>query len=209
MTHHLTTRRTLALSCAFTLALSLSACSSQTSSNPTPSPSASPTESFAITATEGIENPDLPERPAEMDNDDKYGAAATAEYFLRLSLYGSATDNWDDYNALSAPDCEFCTSFRDNAHKNQENFSSKTMPEMTVNDIAVGRKEDNPEHWRVNLVAQHGSSMITYKNGKAENVEGVTTGFTFLLDSSNGWKVLTTETFKAELFYELYPEANQ
>ena len=206
MTHHLTTRRTLALSCAFTLALSLSACSSQTSSNPTPSPSASPTESFAITATEGIENPDLPERPAEMDNDDKYGAAATAEYFLQLSLYGITTDNWDDYNALSLPTCGFCNSYRDTNHEDYKDISSRTMPEMEVQSMYAWQIEDTPEQWRVDTLVERSPSTVINKDKSVRQRQGSTTALAFLLDMSDGWHVVEVESFDIEKYVELYGE---
>ena len=112
MSHHLTIKRTLALSCLLALALSLSACSSQKHNES--EPSASPS---VDTFVEGIANPDLPQYPPAMDTYDEEGAKAVAEYFLRLSLYGIATDNWDDYNALSQPTCGFCNSYRDKIMK--------------------------------------------------------------------------------------------
>lgn len=209
MSHHLTTQRLLALLslvCALACMLSLSACSSQTSEGVTPSPSASSSDSFAITATEGIENPDLPERPAEMDNYDEDGAIAAAEYFLRLSLYGVATDNWEDYDAMSAPNCEFCTSYRNDNHKNWSNLSSSTMANMTLDDAVAGSVEGNPGRWNVHLVATRYAHTIVDTDNKIRNIEGETTALAFLIDSSNGWQILKVEIFEPELFYELYPE---
>lgn len=204
MSHLLTLRKMLApffLVCTLALMLSLSACSSQESSKAKPDALAS-----NDTFTEGIENPELPERPAAMDNYDKDGAIAAAEYFLRLSLYGVATDNWDDYDALSAPTCEFCTSYHNDNHAKWNKFSSKTMAEMTVDDVVVGPAKDDPKHWNVHLVATRYPHTIIDADNKVHNIEGETTALAFLLDTSNGWQILKVEIFEPEQFYELYPQ---
>lgn len=212
MTHHLTTRQMLmplSLVCTLALILSLSACSSKTNSAPTPSPSASPADSFAIANIEGIENPELPERPVEMDTYDNYGAAATAEYFLRLSLYGIATDNWDDYNALSVPTCGFCNSYRDTNHEDYKDISSRTMPKMEVQSAYAWQVEDTPERWRVDMLVKRSPNTVINKDKSVRHREGSTTALAFLLDMSDGWHVVEVKSFDIEKYVELYGELEQ
>jgi hypothetical protein len=60
---------------------------------PTPSPTTTP----------------KPERPAAMDTVNLNGAIATAEYFLELFPYALNTGDINDWDALSHPDCQFCS----------------------------------------------------------------------------------------------------
>ncbi|MBR5950538.1 MAG: hypothetical protein IKZ87_03795, partial [Actinomycetaceae bacterium] len=163
-------------------------------------------ESFAITATEGIENPELPERPAEMDNYDEDGAMAAAEYFLRLSLYGIATDNWEDYTALCQATCGFCNSYRDKNHEDWKNISSSTMPEMKVLSAFSWQKEDTPKQWRVDALVERYPSTFVDKEKKVHRDEGGTAALAFLLDSSNGWRVVEVESFDIEEYEKMYGE---
>ena len=86
---------------------------------PTPSPtksmpvlSASPSPSVGQRPTGPIDV-DPPERPAAMDNADEAGAVAAAEYFLRLTVYASATGDTTELEAMSGEGCKFCdTMFR-------------------------------------------------------------------------------------------------
>lgn len=212
MTHQFTTQRIhvfASFTCILVLLFSLSACSSQSKSKPTSSASASSAESFAITATEGIENPELPERPAEMDTYDENGAIAAAEYFLRLSLYGVATDNWDDYNALSLPNCGFCNSYRDKNHEDYKNISSRTMPEMEVQSAFAWQVEDIPGQWRADALVERFPSKVIDKDNVVHRHEAGTAALAFLLDTSNGWHVIDIESFDINEYQELYGEPSQ
>ncbi|MBR5950526.1 MAG: hypothetical protein IKZ87_03735, partial [Actinomycetaceae bacterium] len=147
-------------------------------------------ESFAITATEGIENPELPERPAEMDNYDEDGAMAAAEYFLRLSLYGFATGDWEYYDALSASDCGFCQSYRDNCEKGRTSSVKRNMPEMKIKDAVAWHYEENAEQIRVNVVAERYPHISRKSDGTITNHEGETTALAFLLEFTDDWHIV-------------------
>lgn len=53
-----------------------------------------------------------PVRPAEMERSDEVGAAAAAEYFLRLFPYVMQSGDLAEWDRLSTPDCQFCTTVR-------------------------------------------------------------------------------------------------
>ena len=194
----------LALICTLALIPFLSGCSSQENAKAKPDVLTS-----NDTFTEGIENPELPERPAAMDNYDEEGAKATAEYFLRLSLYGVATDNWDEYNALCQPTCGFCNSYRDKNHEDYINISSTTMPEMKVQSACAWQLDDAPEQWLVDMLVKRYPSKTTDKDGATKRHEEGTAALAFLIDSADNWHIIEVESFDVEKYKELYGELSQ
>ncbi|TFH72170.1 DUF6318 family protein [Cellulomonas sp. HD19AZ1] len=71
-----------------------------------PSPSATPTSA----PTQGMTAP--PERPDAMATPNADGAAAAASYFISLFPYVHATGDFTEWDALSAPGCQFCSGVR-------------------------------------------------------------------------------------------------
>ncbi|WP_155859479.1 DUF6318 family protein [Cellulomonas sp. KRMCY2] len=53
-----------------------------------------------------------PVRPAEMERSDEVGAAAAAEYFLRLFPYVMQSGDLEEWALISTTDCEFCSTVR-------------------------------------------------------------------------------------------------
>jgi len=111
-------RRAIVLSAASALAAGLIAgCTSDppTTSDPTvsgtratatPSPSASPTVNVRA----------KPERPDAWDDVSVDGAIAVATYFMELYGYTYATADPEPWNALSHPECVYCTDVRSGVH---------------------------------------------------------------------------------------------
>lgn len=71
----------------------------------TTDPTTEPTE----TETSGPPDIDPPEVPDGMDVDDHQGAALAAGYFLELANYMNATGETALFEAMSGPDCNFCS----------------------------------------------------------------------------------------------------
>ncbi|WP_456826786.1 DUF6318 family protein [Cellulomonas sp. P5_E12] len=77
---------------------------------PSPTPTSTPTESPKVDVSV------KPSRPAALDEPPSAdGAVAAAEYFLGLYPYIYATGDLNDWNALSHPECVFCSSATTNA----------------------------------------------------------------------------------------------
>jgi hypothetical protein len=77
---------------------------------PAPTPPPAPTAEAVVEEEPQILAP--PERPAEMDRVDEVGAVAAAEYFLELSSYVFATGDLEEWKRISADNCGFCASVR-------------------------------------------------------------------------------------------------
>ena len=78
--------------------------------DPTPSVTAEPTVTPAPTAS--VASATAPVRPAEMDRNDEVGAAAAAEYFLRLFPYVMQSGDLTEWERISTTDCQFCATVR-------------------------------------------------------------------------------------------------
>lgn len=94
--------------------LTATACTSrQLPPEPTP-PATSPTPTQPTPIETTAEEPAaLPETPVEMQRDDDIGAAAAAGYFLDLFPYVMGTGDTARWDEISAQDCGFCSSVRD------------------------------------------------------------------------------------------------
>ena len=75
---------------------------------PSPSPSATPSPTPTLDAATA------PTRPEEMSTASADGAAAAASYFISLFPYINATGDLSEWDALSSPECSFCSGVRDN-----------------------------------------------------------------------------------------------
>jgi len=80
---------------------SAAATSARPTATASPTPTTAPTPSPTTTPK--------PERPTAMDTVNVSGAVATAKYFLELFPYALNTGDINDWDALSHPDCQFCS----------------------------------------------------------------------------------------------------
>ena len=69
---------------------------------------ASSTPTVAAEPSPTAEPVTAPPRPAEMDRSDEVGAAAAAEYFMRLQTYALRSGDLTEWDARSGDDCRFC-----------------------------------------------------------------------------------------------------
>lgn len=68
-----------------------------------------PTASLSAEPSPSVDVRVPPTRPAEWDRVDLIGAKAVAGYFMQLYAYAYATGDLTEWNALSHPECVFCS----------------------------------------------------------------------------------------------------
>lgn len=107
----------------------------QVTTSATPSPTPSPTPAV-VTA---------PERPAAMATASADGAAAAASYFISLYPYVYATGDLAEWDALSGPDCAFCSSTREGVDRVRQKGGNVAGGEIAIN--SVDGSEIEPGRW--------------------------------------------------------------
>lgn len=109
------------------IALTLAACGTPTveagqrmtaiaeTSTPAPTASPAPSPPAPSPSPPTAVDPSIPPlRPPGMAGPSSEGAAAAASYFVSLFPYINATGDLTEWDALSAPSCEFCSGVREN-----------------------------------------------------------------------------------------------
>lgn len=203
MTRHLT--RGLGLAAALTAAMSLAACvcGSQAGAGASAAGSASSGATVALPATGSDAAP--PVAPEAMADSGEAGAVAAAEHFLRLSLHGAATGDWDEYDAMSVDECAFCKNYRD---KNQENYEAgvrATISEVRIDKSAAWPSEQDPNRMRVDLLVYRGPFDEVDADGGLSRAEGKLSMMAFILAPADaGWLVAEVEALDESVFAELH-----
>lgn len=192
MSHRLT--RGLGVALAVSALCSLTACATDEASVPSSSASDSAASIVA------------PIPPAAMSDSGEAGAVAAAEYFLRLSLYGAATGDWSEYDAMSGDTCEFCKSYHASNQQNLDKEAVVGIPEMRVVDSAVYPWEEDATMTRVDLLVERDATVLTYADGTQEPLSFETSMMAFLLDGASSWRVVGVQVHEAQKFNELYGE---
>ena len=94
------------------IALVAGGCTESPTPRPTTSPTPSRSETPSPSATPTADAAMPPQRPEAMASADADGAAAAASYFISLFPYVHATGDFAEWDALSAPGCQFCSGVR-------------------------------------------------------------------------------------------------
>lgn len=84
-------------------------------SAPSPSVSVGTTSTPTPTPTPDLSTP--PARPEAMATPSAEGAAAAASYFISLYPYVYVTGDFSEWDALSAPECEFCSNTKSDVQR--------------------------------------------------------------------------------------------
>ena len=217
MTPHLSlTKGAAAAALAMLLASSLGGCSSQSQSQGNAAPSASASVSASASGEGGsgstgepeaaeIETPELPKRPAAMDRDDEEGAIAAAEHFLRLSLYGAATGDWAEYDAMSMDTCTFCENYKKANQEAYEAGKRSSNTEMSVVESGFGAWPDDASCKRVDLLVERGAHARSNVHGTSEDVEAETSVMAFVECFEDAWRVLELEALDPDE-YDVFAE---
>lgn len=146
--------------------------SSETSQDPTPSE----TTSEATPSTEGPTPPEVEAHtpPPEAAVDDHVGAIHAARYFLDLYAYMRQSGDTTQFQAMSAPECEFCSSSISNAAEIHDGDGWVEGGEFVV-DVSQARADyptaDEPSYV-VRFTVVEEPSVIHRGDGTLEEVEG-------------------------------------
>ena len=136
--------------------------------SPTPSsaPSVAPTSGPDQDVTKPPARPDALDGPATEDN-----AIAVAKYFVGLFPYLVATGDFEAWDALSGPDCTFCSSAREEAAQIHDAGNHGTGGAMDIGFTIAGAHEDGKFLAEVQLV-EYGSQTVDADGRLVEDFPG-------------------------------------
>lgn len=189
MSHHLT--RGLGVALAVSALCSLTACATDEASVPSSSASGSAASIVA------------PTPPAAMSDSGEAGAVAAAEYFLRLSLYGAATGDWSEYDAMSGEDCSFCTNYQKANEENRQQGIIADSLDMEVFESAAQPWDENPALLRVDLLVRRNAHNETDGQGALTTVEPEDATIVMVMDKSEAWKIQEVQSLEASAYYDV------
>ncbi|MFC4556392.1 DUF6318 family protein [Georgenia faecalis] len=106
-----------------------------------------------------------PDRPASMDRDDLVGAKAAAQYFIELYPYVYATGNLSEWQAMSHPECAFCTSVVDGVRELHDAGGYAIGPEVTVVEVRGADPVDGNPYFSVDVAVSQGPSRSYSSTG--------------------------------------------
>ncbi len=168
-------------------------------------PSPSPTKSVPVLGVSpspsvgqrptGPIDVDPPERPAAMDNADEAGAVAAAEYFLRLTVYASATGDTTELEAMSGEGCKFCQSYISSVEKLHEGGGWASLPKVELLGSAGRLTSSDPVQYQVELDTRKSAYRVYEIDGHFtdELEENLIMGF--VLVRLDDWYVAIAEDF--------------
>lgn len=206
------TKGAAAAALAMLLASSLGGCSSQSQSQGNAAPSASASVSASASGEGGsgstgepeateIETPELPKRPAAMDRDDEEGAIAAAEHFLRLSLYGAATGDWAEYDAMSMDTCTFCENYKKANQEALDSGREMELPEVAVTETRADLWEQDETCLLVDLLVNRDKYRETGGEGTETETPAKQSVMTGVLCGGDGWQVREMASFDPDEYY--------
>lgn len=183
------------------LLAALSACSPSTTTPPaatTAATSQAPTE----TATPSAEPTDSatapPERPDAMSTPSADGAAAAASYFLQLYAYTYSTGNLTEWNSLSAEDCEFCISVRNDVESIFRAGGRGAGSATTINSATGQEIEAGNTYGAIVEVTQGPSSVILRDGSEESSGNGGDFSMYFAMWWRDGWIVREVDVTRLE-----------
>jgi hypothetical protein len=141
--------------------------------------------------------PVRPERPAAMARVDGTGAAAAAEYFIELYGYVLQTGDLAEWDAMSVPRCEFCSSIREHvksAHQQGESFEGGGI---TATLVSVQGLDDLVGGYPIDLRVIQAPTTRRNASGTAlEAIDGSTDLMRFqTVYYNSGWSILDVSVF--------------
>jgi len=168
-----------------------------------PTTTAEPTTEEPTSEEPTSEAPEPPEvespTPApETETDDHVGAIWAARYFLDLYAYMRATGDTASFEAMSAPECQFCESSIENATEIHEAGGWVEGGELHFDVNAAGASYPTAEqpNYVVQLDLTQDSQVIHRGDGTAEPVDGVEAEFVISMRFSGGRFVVNGVNFE-------------
>ncbi|MFC8190243.1 DUF6318 family protein [Cellulomonas sp. NPDC057328] len=172
-------------------ALLVASCSDDTPSTPTttsapstttPSPSPTPT----ATPTADLNVP--PARPEAMTTPGDEGAAAAASYFISLYPYIYATGDFSEWDALSAPECEFCSESRADVERMLNAGNRTTGAPIEILSSSGIKLSDEWYSAKLRVRQAEGSEVDSSGAVVSSNPVGVF-DFDFAMSWVDGWRI--------------------
>lgn len=106
-----------------------------------------------------------PERPATMGDDGAAGAAATAKYFIELDSYMQATGDTAEWETLSHPACEYCSTRLAQARTIVANDDAYDGGHANVEVLQIYEQDPATGVWPVDVRVHEGATTITRSDG--------------------------------------------
>jgi len=184
---------TLATAVAVGSSLALAGCTTGTPPEPTTpattSPSAGP--SGTPSPTPSPRRP-APTRPAAMSTMDGNGAAAAAVYFIELYGYVLQTGDLTEWNAMSYPDCQFCTSTAEYVRSVHEKRERVEGGDLTAEILAIQDLDGFEGGYPVDLrVTQEPATLYSADGAKDGSLAGSTKSARFhTIFINDAWQII-------------------
>ncbi|QGQ18108.1 hypothetical protein GC089_01030 [Cellulomonas sp. JZ18] len=123
-----------AVSAGLLVGLLVTGCTRAEPTEPTPEPPSPATETARPTPTPSptVDLSVPPTRPEAMATPSADGAAAAASYFISLYPYVYVTGDFTEWDAMSAPTCEFCSESRVDVQRMLDAGNSTTGASVEV-----------------------------------------------------------------------------
>ncbi|MFI2753940.1 DUF6318 family protein [Cellulomonas sp. P22] len=169
-------------------------------STPDPSPSPTVTEAVATPTpppTPTSTHSPKPERPAAMNDPGVDGAIAAATYFVSLFPYVYSTGELAEWNALSHPECEYCSSVRDDVTEMHVAGESQRGPEVAV--TSTQGVQIDPWWYSVKLDLKQGPWVIVDSAGATIREDVATTTLHMELAVIPHWDTWLVRAVQVEL----------
>ena len=105
-----------------------------------------------------------PEKPEQMNDQTREGAAMTAWYFLELYRYAYMTGNTTELAAMSDDRCQFCKSVIDRATKLHQNGGWADKWDQEITNYTYYEKIDGYDYNELDVTINH-DKMISHPGG--------------------------------------------
>ena len=127
-----------------------------------------------------------------MDADGEVGAAAAVPYFMALHLYALATGDLQEFDRLSAADCQFCANVRADVLRAYGSGGWFAPSELTIASVDAGPRHPTLGGYAVyvELTIDSGGEL---DSAGTEVASGVTRSGALYVDvvfSVNGWTLV-------------------
>lgn len=117
---------------------------------------------------------DPPVPPEAMGGDDREGAAAAAEYFVRLLEYAQATGDTRALIAISSPDCNYCANQIDSITALHEDGGWYEADAATLDDVRVQYPETDDPNYVVRMVLRAPPITVHDGTGSTSQIDAIT-----------------------------------
>ena len=159
----------------------------------TPEPTASATPSPTPTPTPTADAIAPPERPADMERTDEVGAVAAATYVTDLFVYVMQTGDLEEWDAISAGDCGWCTSVHADITDVYGDGGRYEGVQVSYGEPTFIAKDPTLGVSAVEVPFEAGTARAVTSDGTVERELAASNGFLLvdLIPTADGWQLLS------------------